>query len=44
MVAVQGDRSVKAFLSRHGGRRVFLLQELTDDLWFSLTGKSSGAK
>ena len=44
MVAVQGDRSVKAFLSRHGGRRVFLLQELTDELWFSLTGKSSGAK
>ena len=38
-VAVQGDRSVKAFTKRHGGRSVFRLEELTDDLWFALTGK-----
>jgi len=41
-VAVQGDRSVKAFTTRHGGRRVFRLQELTDDLWFAVTGKHAG--
>lgn len=39
MVASQGRDSVDTFLKRHGGRKVFRLQELTDDLWFSLTGK-----
>jgi len=41
MVALQGNHSVDAFLKRHGGRKVFQLHELTDDLWFSLTGKSA---
>lgn len=41
MVALQGNHSVDAFLNRHGGRKVFQLHELTDDLWFSLTGKSA---
>jgi nitrous oxide reductase accessory protein NosL len=41
MVALQGKHSVDAFLKRHGGRRVFRLQELTDELWFSLTGQSA---
>ncbi len=39
IIALQGKQSVNTFLKRHGGRRVFRLQELTDDLWFSLTGK-----
>jgi nitrous oxide reductase accessory protein NosL len=41
MVALQGSRSLTAFLKRHGGCRVFRLQELNDDLWLSLTGKPS---
>jgi nitrous oxide reductase accessory protein NosL len=39
MVALQESHGVDAFLKRHGGRKVFRLQELTDELWFSLTGK-----
>lgn len=39
MVALQGRDSVDTFLKRHGGRKIFRLQELTDDLWFSLTHK-----
>ncbi len=39
IIALQGKQSVNTFLKRHGGRRVFRLQELTDDLWLSLTGK-----
>jgi nitrous oxide reductase accessory protein NosL len=41
MVAVQGNQSIDAFLRRHGGRKIFQLHELTDDLWLSLTGKSA---
>lgn len=41
MVALQGSRSLEAFLKRHGGRKVFRLPELTDELWFTLTGKSA---
>lgn len=39
IVALQGKNSVNAFLKRHGGRKVFRLEALTDELWFSLTGK-----
>jgi nitrous oxide reductase accessory protein NosL len=44
IVALQGDHSVDAFVKRHGGRRVFRLNELTDDLWFSLTGKPAESR
>jgi nitrous oxide reductase accessory protein NosL len=39
MVALQESHSVDAFLKRHGGRKVFRLHALTDDLWFLITGK-----
>ena len=44
IVALQDDHSASIFMKRHGGRRVFRLSELTDELWFSLTGKPAKSK
>jgi nitrous oxide reductase accessory protein NosL len=40
LVPVKGDRALKAFQRRHGGKTLFRLSDLDDEMWERITGKS----
>lgn len=42
LVPVKDERSMKAFMQRHGGKTHFRLEQMDDDRWFSITGKKAG--
>jgi copper chaperone NosL len=39
LVPLKSQKNVEVFRSRHGGKTVFRLEELTDDRWLAITGK-----
>jgi nitrous oxide reductase accessory protein NosL len=41
LVPVMGEQALAAFKRRHGGRTVFLLEELDPDKWFAITGRKA---
>jgi len=41
LVPVMGEKALAAFKRRHGGRTVFLLEELDPDKWFAITGRKA---
>ena len=41
LVPVKGKQALEAFKRRHGGRSVFLLQELDPDKWLVITGRKA---
>lgn len=39
LVPVRGEKELDAFTRRHGGKAVFTLEEMNDELWLKITGK-----
>jgi nitrous oxide reductase accessory protein NosL len=42
LVPLRDNLSLQTFIRRHGGRDTFLLDDLTDERWFAITGKKAG--
>jgi len=40
LVPVRGEKELETFTRRHGGKAVFDLKEMNDDLWRKITGKN----
>lgn len=42
LVPLKGEKDLKVFMQRHGGKKQFRLHELNDDSWYAITGKKAG--
>ena len=39
LVPVKGEKALKVFIRRHGGKGTFLLKDLNDEKWGKITGR-----